>query len=99
MKFTIYDANIASNCSLNILCYGHFEADNVEKAIEIIEYNKKHPYLLKWQYQKPEMYVKGFKNGKYGFKENAVVCNGEFCEENIIWRQPKSIINFFDVKK
>jgi len=99
MKFTIYDADIAPNCSLNILCYRHFEAENVEKAIEMIKYKKKHPYLEKWQYQKPHMYIQGFKTGKCGFKPNCFVCKGEFCQDNIIWKQPKSIINFFDIKK
>lgn len=89
---------MALNASVNITCFGSFEADNTAKALELIKENVRLQYCQRWQFPQIEMYIDCMRNEKQYLRHGLFVCEGEPFLQNVIWKDSKAVINFH-VKK
>lgn len=98
MIFKIYSGDKdKSNESVNITCHGSFSANSIQEAIEIVEFSQKKQYLESWQ-------INDNDRRKYkqklvdAFQWNIFVCDGDFNGDNVIWKDKKAVINYFQKK-
>lgn len=91
MNFKVCYGEIATNYSVNITCFGSFNAKSVSEAIDRINLNIKHKWCLKWQFPDPEQWIECMYD-KY-LRKRLFVCSDN---ENVIWKDSNAIIKFFD---
>jgi len=66
----------------------------MEQAVGIIEFNEKKRYLESWQVNDSRYRKKLIDS----FQWNIFVCDGDFNGDNVIWKDKKAVINYFQKK-
>ena len=100
MKFFVYTGEKASNSSVNITKLGTFEAESIKSALDIIDLNYKKRYCEKWMFvtEDKKKYVECLRENFCSLR--LFVCSEDNpISSNVIWKDKKAIINFFERKE
>ena len=101
MKFFVYTGEKDSNSSVNITKLGTFEAESIKSALDIIDLNYTKRYCTKWMFglEAEKKYVECLRDNFFRSLPLFVCSEDNPISSNVIWKDKKAIINFFERKE